>query len=721
MSPKKGPQSPAFWGTLLSFLILSFWAAPSTWWKDGGQLVSAAYGVGIPHPSGFPTYTLLAKLASFLPLGPIDFRIHLLSALCGALTIGFACALIPLRYGRQRWAAAIPMTFCLLSAPIFALHATTAEVYAPTALSLVALLFFACREENNLIRRFSTVGLITGIGLGCHFSSFLVTAAPLWALLLFFESQKRRWKLPWRPLLWGLGMAAIASLAYLYLPLATRHDPWRNWGSPDSFVRLWDHVTATSIRHAFSDDMLSFSPIRIRENMGNHAEMLWESTGLLAVFAPPLVLFGAFRSPTLRPLSAMVLSIFAMDGLFTIFINPMGILDRQTGLPSVLCLAIMTGVSLVIIQREFEVKNEKRSVFVLALFLCGAASPLLGSASERTLDRSNAGFSERYTSAMTRFLPPNATLLVANDDNLGLLTGTLGVNGSRPDLRLIALPHLYDLHEIQHMNRLYGESVVPQERLDAMKPRASSRGWISTKDQLDWVHFWMQSVEPLFWGSGEPVFDGRIAPFLGSGFPLAQVFPHAKIGSGPSAQRVHQILSNWTLYEKNEPDTITVQVLSEQVRLSGRIATGKDDWAEAEKLFTLSIDLTPGSSRSWSDLAVARGKNGNSAGAASASKVALELKPDRAAPRFRLLESLFYEEKYSEVLVHLSVLEELSPPSAALNIARHFGARAHLEKGRALEAQWVLAMILQDNPGDRKALKLLESLRKKSEKNAPEE
>ncbi|MDW7998713.1 MAG: DUF2723 domain-containing protein, partial [Thermodesulfovibrio sp.] len=34
---------------------------------DGGELIAASYGVGTPHPSGYPLYVQLGKLFSFLP------------------------------------------------------------------------------------------------------------------------------------------------------------------------------------------------------------------------------------------------------------------------------------------------------------------------------------------------------------------------------------------------------------------------------------------------------------------------------------------------------------------------------------------------------------------------------------------------------------------------------------------------------------------------------
>ena len=57
----------------LALLIISFAAyyatlAPTITWAhdgaDGGDLITAAYTLGVAHPPGYPTYVLLGKLSS---------------------------------------------------------------------------------------------------------------------------------------------------------------------------------------------------------------------------------------------------------------------------------------------------------------------------------------------------------------------------------------------------------------------------------------------------------------------------------------------------------------------------------------------------------------------------------------------------------------------------------------------------------------------------------
>ena len=74
---------------------------------DGGDLIAAARSLGIPHPTGYPTYTLLAHLFTFLPVGTIAYRANLLSAVCAAASAGLLCRIAQVVLPTGRYALAI--------------------------------------------------------------------------------------------------------------------------------------------------------------------------------------------------------------------------------------------------------------------------------------------------------------------------------------------------------------------------------------------------------------------------------------------------------------------------------------------------------------------------------------------------------------------------------------------------------------------------------------
>ncbi len=72
---------------LVSFGVYLKTLCPTVYVGDSGELIAAAYTLGIAHPPGYPLYCLLGKLFTFLPFGSIAYRINLMSAFFASLTV----------------------------------------------------------------------------------------------------------------------------------------------------------------------------------------------------------------------------------------------------------------------------------------------------------------------------------------------------------------------------------------------------------------------------------------------------------------------------------------------------------------------------------------------------------------------------------------------------------------------------------------------------------
>ncbi len=243
-----------FLGALVLYLItiaptLSFgWRGYGT---DGGELLAAAHGWGVPHPPGYPTYTILLRVfASILTVGDFAFRGNLMSAFLGS-----TAAVLIYATGYRVARALAPTSSQLLAAgaaalgaavvgtsPLFWSQAVITEVYALNAAFAGALLYLAARislrpaahdesdgtesegEPGKLRRDLVLYGLMLGLGLGNHLT-LLAVAAPT----VYWMAASRGW----RPLAtpWLLGPAALGAAVYLYLPIASSAEPAINWGN----------------------------------------------------------------------------------------------------------------------------------------------------------------------------------------------------------------------------------------------------------------------------------------------------------------------------------------------------------------------------------------------------------------------------------------------------------------------------------------------------------
>src|SRR5690349_24473495 len=88
-------KSLVAYGLFLLASALYIWGlVPTIYWRDSPEFITAVHLLGISHPAGSPTYSLLAKPLTFLPLGSIALRVNLFSSLCGALTISLLFSLL---------------------------------------------------------------------------------------------------------------------------------------------------------------------------------------------------------------------------------------------------------------------------------------------------------------------------------------------------------------------------------------------------------------------------------------------------------------------------------------------------------------------------------------------------------------------------------------------------------------------------------------------------
>ncbi|MBF0557402.1 MAG: DUF2723 domain-containing protein [Nitrospirae bacterium] len=79
---------------LLSFAIFVFFLTPNVNTGDSGELATASWFLGVAHPSGYPLYLMIAKTATFLPLGNIAFRTAVVSAIFSSLSLTLICWII---------------------------------------------------------------------------------------------------------------------------------------------------------------------------------------------------------------------------------------------------------------------------------------------------------------------------------------------------------------------------------------------------------------------------------------------------------------------------------------------------------------------------------------------------------------------------------------------------------------------------------------------------
>ncbi|RPJ44527.1 MAG: DUF2723 domain-containing protein, partial [Candidatus Latescibacterota bacterium] len=244
-------RSVAIGAVLLAvcFLILYVLTmSPGVYLGDSGELAAAGALLDIPHPPGYPLYTLLARLFVVAGFGPIAARANALSAIAGAVSIALFFLL-----ARSRFSATAALLGALLLgfSSLLWSQAAVAEVYA---LHLaIFLLFLLVVSHADSARRRISAAWIGGLAAAAHplgFGLFPLLLVAGWAN--GNEGRSKR----------ALLLQAFAFLAplslFLYLPIRSACDPPTDWGNPETARAFWSHVLRLGYRDVPKPDA-SFS------------------------------------------------------------------------------------------------------------------------------------------------------------------------------------------------------------------------------------------------------------------------------------------------------------------------------------------------------------------------------------------------------------------------------------------------------------------------------
>jgi len=229
MLPKQIYIKDEWFHLLVVFMVIFvvyFWSAPRTVvLEDDGIFILAAYFNGIAHPPGYPLYTLLGHLATYLPFGSVAFRVHLLSAFLGALACGclwwFSRLIMP---GKL---FAYTASFAYGLSNIFWSQAIIAEVYVLNVLLFLLLLILVI---NYNVKQSRSLLLITafvyGLALSNHWP-LIILSTPMLICILW---PARRQLIRHFPV--AIPFILLGLSPYLWMVIRSQMDPVISFSGP---------------------------------------------------------------------------------------------------------------------------------------------------------------------------------------------------------------------------------------------------------------------------------------------------------------------------------------------------------------------------------------------------------------------------------------------------------------------------------------------------------
>jgi hypothetical protein len=282
-------------------LIVYCWTlAPTVTPTDSGELILAAYGLGVAHPPGVPLWVMLAHLASLVPFGNVAVRINFSSAVfaalgCAMLTLVVAELLMtptsfasigrrnkPAKQGSNvdSSGAGVLMVFApavcagllmAFSRTLWA-YATITEVYALNALLILLIFFLVIRWRRRIMQTWmdATDGVGThdiwiyaaafvfGLAMGVHHVTVALTLPAI--AVVVYRTEGLKFFTSRRLLYSALISIGALILVYSYLPWAASRSPAMNWGNARSLQEIWWHITGRQYRVFFSFSSVTIGP-----------------------------------------------------------------------------------------------------------------------------------------------------------------------------------------------------------------------------------------------------------------------------------------------------------------------------------------------------------------------------------------------------------------------------------------------------------------------------
>ncbi len=233
---------PALIVFTVSLVLDALTIMPGLGYWDTGEFQALGPVLGIAHPTGYPSYTLLLWLASVVlqPFGEPAFRANLLSALLvsGAASLT-AIAIVQLT---RKPALAIAGGITFAVAPIAWRNALRADPHAfqvfLVGLLLVLLIAWAERERAGRPRAGRwLVAASAAFALAATNHGLTVALAPGVAVYVLLVQPRILWKHPRTVLACVATIAVLIVGIYAYLPLRSSMDPPLDYAHPAEWVR----------------------------------------------------------------------------------------------------------------------------------------------------------------------------------------------------------------------------------------------------------------------------------------------------------------------------------------------------------------------------------------------------------------------------------------------------------------------------------------------------
>ncbi len=444
---------------ILPFVVYMITIVPGITFTDSGELMGAASTFGIPHPTGYPLFVLIAKIWSLIPLpieAPLQFNI--LSVICVALSslLFYFSATTILLYLKANKNLNISESTLPLVSLVFALiysftgtiwnEALAFEVYPLQNLmiNLVILLAMKAVLSDYDIKKYMAVTFALGLAFANHMTSILMVPA---LLFLFFKRPGSKYGAVaspksmifiFLPLIFGAAIYAI-------LPIRSSMSPEFDWGGVSrGFDKFWYHVSGKQYQVWMFSGVDAF-----KENLGEFFGKLLKEYAYIG-FIPTLLGFW-FAKKSSKTLLAFF-TILALTCILYASNYDIHDIDAYYSLAYV----AFAFIGLFSIPYLLTLMKSNNAVYVLLMI-----PALMLGLNFSANDRSGEIFVPEYTNNLVNNLDQNAIIISSQWDYwCSAFWYMQKVDGVRPDLILIEKELLRRTWYLKQLQRWYPKQMA---------------------------------------------------------------------------------------------------------------------------------------------------------------------------------------------------------------------------------------------------------------------
>jgi len=396
--------------TFIAGILYLKTACPTVEFIDSGELAVNCLLLGIPHPTGYPLYMFLGRIAVILLPGEIIFRCNLLSLIVTSLSVGVLFNIIKTIHAKSHFvnpAAALLSLFVALL-PVWWSQATSNEVYCITLLAdLLAISFFIKYYQTRKCKFLISGFYLWGLSFGSHMSTIFLLPAITY-IIISTDGLKRIIK---RHYFWAFIFFILSLTTYIYLPIRAAFKPFLNWSNPVNLQGFLNHISGWQYR------VWMFSSLtEMLNGISYFLHLLYDQFGIVGLALMTVGMIVLFKNEL--KVSIFFTSIILADIFYS---SNYEIIDIDAYyLIGFACLAVFAGTGLIylvdFLTTAKQLKRYKKTMKIFLIF-CLVGLPLSNLLSNYyTQDKSNKVFAAKGVENMLASMEPGGMAIIENWD-----------------------------------------------------------------------------------------------------------------------------------------------------------------------------------------------------------------------------------------------------------------------------------------------------------------